>query len=235
MYNCDRVLATIATPSKVTPYEPSTIDFLSLSFKERMVVDVTIQRANNPPIVVTLTSGQFISVKFVLEGELYKAAGKIRSIRTVGNINSTPESAGSGMSMLPCMCRKTGSEYFIITIDCSDRYESRMFDIVSTDIRDIDIINMDDFHHHHHHDHDHHCHHTCTCDCCNKKDPDTTPDTPTEEESGGSLDITPDEDMETDTDFGTDTDVTNPDEGTTDTEVQDPSTEVTTPDNNITT
>lgn len=205
MYNCDKNLVSITRPTKVTAYEPSTIDFLSLEFTERTVVDVTIKKANNPPKVVSISNGMFINIKFVYDGCLYKAAGKIQKI-TSSNKMKVPTQTRTFL----CSCHDgANAGYFIITLDCSDRYESKVFDIVSQDIRDLEIVDLDG-----NSDSDNKC---CNCCTCNK-DNETT-DTPSDENTdsdiSGELDITPDTDLETDPDFGTDTDNTETEDTTT--------------------
>ena len=208
MYNCDQNLVSITRPTKVTAYEPSTIDFLSLEFSERTVVDVTIKKSNHPPKIVSISNGMFVNIKFVYDGCLYKAAGKIQKITTTDK-KKVPTMTRTFL----CPCHDgANAGYFIITLDCSDRFESRVFDIMSQDIRDLEIVDLDG-----NSDSDKKC-----CECCNcNRDNDTT-DTPTEDENtedpdiSGELDITPDVDLETDEDFGTDPDNTETEDTTTD-------------------
>ena len=207
MYNCDRNLVSITRPTKVTAYEPSTIDFLSLEFSERTIVDVTIKKANNPPKVVSISNGMFVSIKFVFEGALYKAAGKIQKI-TSSNKMKVPTQTKT----ILCPCHDSANAgYFIITIDCSDRFESKVFDIMSQDIRDLEIVDLTG-------ESDSNNNKCCDCCNCNKEDDTTTPPATEDNEDpdiSGDLDITPDEDLETDPDFGTDPDNTDNENNTT--------------------
>lgn len=208
MYNCDKNLVSITRPTKVTAYEPSTIDFLSLEFSERMVVDITIKKANNPPKVISISNGMFVNIKFVCDGCLYKATGKIQKITTT-NKKTTPTMTRTFI----CPCHDgANAGYFIITLDCSDIFESRVFDIMSQDIRDLEIVDLSG--NSNSNTNDDKC-----CDCCTCNRGDTSTDTPTEDNEdpdiSGDIDITPDEDLETDPDFGTDPDYTEPEDTTT--------------------
>lgn len=218
MYNCDRNLVSITRPTKVTAYEPSTIDFLSLEFSERTVVDITIKKANNPPKVVSISNGMFVNIKFVFNGCLYKAAGKIQKITTCDK-KTVPTMTKTFL----CPCHDgANAGYFIITLDCSDIFESKVFDIMSQDIRDLEIIDPPG-------ESDSDNNKCCDCCNCNKEEDTTTPPTTEDNEDpdiSGDLDITPDEDLETDTDFGTDpenpeTEDTTTESGTTDETITD--------------
>lgn len=196
-YNHDHHIPDLIYPPTSFPNEPSTIDFLEINFSQRLVVDITINRANNPPKVITISNGKYAIIKYVFNGVLYKVAGKIRDIQVKvtkdGNYDGT----------MPPYIKPSGKSIFILEIDCSDRCESRIYNISSCDIRDIDIFDPNEMHKHHHHNHD--------TDVTNPDDPNNT-DNPDDLNTGtgdGSenikdITVTPDIDLEDDNDFGTD-------------------------------
>ena len=199
-YNYDRAIPDLIYPPTNFPNEPSTIDFLEINFSQRLVVDITINRANNPPKVVSLSNGIYAIIKYVYNGVLYKVAGRIRDIQVKNN-----ECDCNSIKPHPIKPKTFGSSIFILEIDCSDRCESRVYNISSFDIRDIDIFDPtaipDD-------NKDNKC---CCCgDKCNcgkdsgdSSDGDNTDDG-SESEGTKDVTITPDVDLEDDNDFGTD-------------------------------
>lgn len=197
-YNYDRCIPDLIYPPTNFPNEPSTIDFLEINFSQRLVVDITINRANNPPKVVTISNGTYAIIKYVFNGVLYKVAGRIRDIQVKNN----NDAENVNIRPTPMRSKTLGKPIFILEIDCSDRCESRVYNISSCDIRDIDIFDPRGVHKHHHHHHD--------IDITNPDDPsdtdDTNSDTDTGDESEDTKDVvvTPDTDLEDDSDFGTD-------------------------------
>lgn len=206
MYNSFKKIPDIVLPPQNNPYEPSTIDFLELNFNQRFVVDITINRANNPPKIISISKGMFVYVLFAHDGKLYKTAGRISDI----TISECQKNFPNTTRIVPKPCGN--KQIFIIKLDCSDRCESRIYDIASDDIRDISIF--DPFKE----DNENESNNNCCCKNCNcnitddsgNQDNTTgteTPDDGSGEDISGDVDITPDTDLEDDTDFGTDPDL----------------------------
>lgn len=200
IYNGTRILPELVKqPTALSPYEKSSVDYLNLIFNQRICLDITVNKANSAPKVVTISTGNFVNIKFHCDGKLYQAIGKVSGI----TFTPHPKAPMQTRTFTPTedICK---GETFIITIDCSDKCESRLYDIHSCDIRDIDLItdkNNSDEHHHHDHKPPYG---NSDCDKC--------PYNPNNKPSGGDtkpptdVDITPDTDLEEDYDFGTDSD-----------------------------
>lgn len=213
MYNCDKMIPLPSRPDHVAevPVQPVG-DFIGLRFSERMLIDVTIEKNNNPPKVVSISKGSFVRITYVNKSRIDELSGVIKDISTVKERKAPVQT-----NRVACACNGLPhyGSYFTIVLDCSTSYQSQLYTITSDMIRDIDLITVKDPNA----DDEDKC--KC-CDCCKCKEEETKPpegDNTGGEDISGDMDITPDEEIEGDDDFGTDpgnTENTNPDDTATD-------------------
>lgn len=199
IYDGSRILPDLMKSPLVSPYEESTVDYVGLSFTERKCLDITINRANKPPKVLTINNGNFVIITFRYKNQLYKITGKIQNINNAPN----PRAPVQTRVFNPNDSNLCNRNSFILSIDCSDKFESAVYDIHSSDIRDIDLVqtNVEKKPGHKHH----HSNHNENSDC--SECPYNPNNKPIEDDNPSTdIDITPDVDLEVDEDFGTDPD-----------------------------
>lgn len=200
MYNCDKMipLPTREDHSGEVPVQPIG-DFISLRFSERRLIDVTIEKSNHRPKVVSISEGSMVRISYVNGSRIDTLTGVIKTLNTIKERRAPFQT-----NKVPCECHSElqfGS-CFVIVLDCSTDYKSTLYDISSDKIRDLDLI-TEKKKPKKHHDEDHKC---CACGKCHKEDNKPSDENTGDKDISGDMDITPNEDIEGDDDFGTDPD-----------------------------